>query len=122
MKKIKSNPPKTLLTISVGFLFIYLFFEFLWAFYASVSVSLIGVISEKISRLIEKVWFKFAEILGMIIPNIVLFIIFYVFLFPLAFLSKIFKKHTLINLKKNSDTNFVEVKKRFKKEDIIKPF
>ena len=69
MKKIKSNPPKTLLNIC--WFFVYLLIpRILMAFYASVSVSLIGVISEKISRLIEK--FKFAEILGMIIPNIVL--------------------------------------------------
>tara|TARA_X000000950_G_scaffold231669_1_gene280295 strand:+ start:8952 stop:9320 length:369 start_codon:yes stop_codon:yes gene_type:complete len=116
MQKIKSNPSKTILTISLGFLFIYFLGEYKWALFSSIFVSTAGLISDRISKVIEKIWFKLSEILGMIIPNITLTIVFYFLLFPIAVLSKIFTKNKLINLNPIKESNYLEVNKVFTKE------
>ena len=120
--KIKSNPPQTILTICTGFLFIYLFTNYQWALFTAIIIACTGIFSKFLSSIIEVVWFKIAEILGYIVPNIILSIIFYFFLFPISLLSKIFRRQTLINLKSSSSSNYIEVNKKFNKKDLKNPF
>ena len=101
--KIKSNPSLTVLAIVFGLLFFNYFFYDKNIFYLSLILSGLGVFSIKISLIIEKIWFKIAYLLSQIIPNILLSVIFYLFLTPLAFLSKLF----------NSQTNFISRNKSF---------
>ena len=90
MKEMKSNPSKTVLTISVGFLFVYLFAKLNWALWVSFGIGLTGVFSDYLSQLIEKVWMKLAFVLSKIVPNIILGIIFFALLLPISLLSKVF--------------------------------
>jgi ABC-type Fe3+ transport system permease subunit len=99
MKEIKSNPAKTTLIISMGFLMVFLVYKLDWAILVSLIVGLIGAFFTGLSRLIEKFWFKLAYILSLIVPNILLGFIFFFILFPLSFLSKIFRKNDLLKLK-----------------------
>lgn len=92
---IKSNPPKTMLTIAVGFMVIFLLTNLKWALITSIAIGFIGIISDKISSYLEILWFKLAWVLGLIIPKILLTVIFYLFLFPIALLSKLSKKDPL---------------------------
>jgi hypothetical protein len=108
MKNIKSNPIKTILTISIGFLLLYLIGKQNWALWVAIGIGAIGIISEKLSVLIEKLWFKLALILSYIVPNIIMGAIFFLFLFPIALLSKIFKKKDSLKLKNNIDTVYSE--------------
>ena len=89
--KIKSNPSLTVLTIVFGLLFFNYFFEDEIIFYICLFLSGIGVFSYKSSILIEKTWFKISFILSQIIPNILLSLIFFLILTPIALLSKLFK-------------------------------
>ena len=120
--KIKSNPPQTILTISTGFLLIFIFGDYYWALYTSILISCIGLVSSSIALKIERLWFKMAEILGLIIPNIILTIVFYFFLFPISMLSKIFKKKDLLSLKNKNSSNYLFVNKIFKKKDFKNPW
>jgi hypothetical protein len=101
---LKINPIKTVLTISVGFLFIYLLGKYNWALWISFLVGLIGVFSEKLSVIIEKVWMKLAFVLSKIVPNIVLAFIFFLLLWPIAFLTKIIRKKEFFKLKHSNDS------------------
>jgi len=101
---LKFNPIKTVLTISVGFLFIHLLGKFNWALWISFSVGLIGVFSEKLSVIIERVWMKLAFVLSKIVPNIVLAFIFFLLLWPIAFLTKIIRKKEFLKLKHSNDS------------------
>lgn len=101
MKQMKSDPSKTLLTISVGFAVIFWFIPYKWLLLVSIVVGLIGILSAPLSRLIERAWMKLAYILSLIVPNIVLGIVFFVFLLPLSILSKIFRKEDPLRLKNN---------------------
>jgi hypothetical protein len=99
MKAIKSNPAKTSLIISMGFLLIFLIYRLDWAIMVSLSVGLIGALFEKVSKLIEKIWFKLAYILSLIVPNILLGIVFFLFLLPISLLYKLFRKSDPLKLR-----------------------
>ena len=70
---------------------------------------------------IEFIWFKIAYILGLIIPNIVLGVIFYFFLFPIALLYRVSSKD-LLHKKNKSNTIFKDVNKTFEKQSFDETF
>ena len=104
MNAIKSNPAKTALIISMGFLMVFLVYRLDWAIMVSLSVGLIGALFEGLSKLIEKVWFKLANILSFIVPNILLALIFFLFLFPISLLNKLFRKSDPLKLSNTSSS------------------
>lgn len=114
--KLKSNPSLTLLTIIFGLLFLNYFLENKIVFYFCLFLSGIGVLSYKSSVIIEKIWFKVSYVLSQIIPNILLSLIFFLFLTPIALLSKFFKSKTDFNSKNNQVTTFVPQNKSFDKK------
>ena len=98
MKIKKSNSEKTVLIISIGFIVIYILSDFKWALYTSLVIGILGIISIKICDFIDFLWMKLAEVLSYIVPNILLSVIFYLFLFPIAVLSKIFGNKDVLQL------------------------
>jgi predicted membrane protein len=109
----------TMLTISMGFLLLYLIFDREWAVFVSLVVGLIGIVSPFLSRKIEWIWMKIAKVLGYIVPNILLSIVFYVFLFPLAFLSRLFSKDPLM-LSDKHKSYFVDINEEVEKDSFEK--
>ena len=114
--KLNSNPSLTVLTIVFGLLFFNYFLEDEIIFYVCLFLSGIGVLSNKSSVIIEKIWFKVSYILSQIIPNILLSLIFFLLLTPIALLSKLFKSKTDFNSKNNQNTTFKTQNKSFVKE------
>lgn len=116
--KPKSNETtKTMLTISVGFLVIYFLTKStqVWFLYISLFVGVIGVASDSLSKYIEWLWLKIGVILSYIVPNIMMAIIFYLILFPISLLSKLFRKKDVLRLKNNSDSVYSEVNREYDK-------
>ena len=106
MKASKNNSAKTVLVITVGFGILFLIFDFKWALHTALIVGVLSVLSNRICDFIDFLWMKLAKVLSFIVPNILLSIIFYLFLFPLAVLSKIFGKNNL-QLKNRNGTIWV---------------
>lgn len=107
MKAVKNNPIKTVLTISVGFGIIFLFSNLSWSLYTSLIIGVLGLSSNKIAGWLDFLWMKIAKVLSFIVPNILLCAIFYLVLFPLAFLSRIFGNNDSLQLKGKSATLWV---------------
>ena len=122
MNKLNSNPSKTVLTICIGILVIYVLTQNVIFLNISLTIGLAGVFSTQASVLIEKLWFKLAYLLGLIIPNILLSIIFYIFLFPISIFSKIFKKDDLLKLKNTKSSSFILFDKSFDKNSFENPW
>jgi hypothetical protein len=108
MKTTKSNSAKTVLIISIGFTVVFLLFESKWALNTAIIVGLLGIISNKICDVIDFLWMKLAKVLSFIVPNILLSIIFYLFLFPIAVLSRLFGNKTGLQLKKRPGSLWIE--------------
>lgn len=122
---------ETILVVNTFLVFIYFIisFESLLRIKASdlfylipLFLCLLSLFSSKIAILFSKVWYKLSEILGNIVSKIILTIVFYIFLFPLSFLYKIFNNDR-VNLKKpNKASYFVDRNHMFTKKSIENPW
>ena len=120
MKKIKTEPIKTILTISIGFLVVFLITDWKWAIYISLVVGLIGMFSPFLSKQVDFLWMKLAWVLSLIVPKVLLTLIFYGFLFPIATLSKLFGAKDPLMLKDNNESTFRTDEKVFEKSTFEK--
>jgi hypothetical protein len=115
----KDNSKTTILVICVGFLIVYLKFHWKWAILTSLIVGLIGILSPFLSRQIDWLWMKLTVVLSYIVPNILLSLVFFVFLFPISLISKLFKKDPLM-LSRNYKSYFIDMKKTVDKKSFEK--
>ena len=76
----------------------------IWSLLISLLFLILGIINSKVLSPLNKVWFKFGIFLGKIISPIIMGIIFFFVVTPIAFLMKILKKD-LLNLKYNKNSS-----------------
>lgn len=101
-----------------GFLALYLIFNWTPFVYIALGVGAGSLISPLIGDLIVKGWYKLAHILGWINTRILLSLIFYLFLFPIALLAKLSQKDHLKLRKKKRESLFVERDHLYTKKDL----
>ena len=77
----------------------------IWSVLISLLFLILGIINSKILTPLNKVWFKFGIFLGKIISPIVMGLIFFLVVTPIAFLMRIFKKD-LLNLKFSKNNSY----------------
>lgn len=122
MLNTKTDPIKTVLIIVLGLLILYLKFQLNWILYVALFIAAGGVVSQKITKIIDFLWMKLAWVLSLIVPKIILTIIFYVLLFPIATMAKVLGVKNGIVLKNNDTSSFKEVNKIFEKTTFEKPW
>lgn len=115
------NPSKTVLTIVFGFLAIFLYLTtesqyHYWMLWVAVSVGGLGLLSSYLALKIQDAWMGLAKLLSYIVPPILLSIIFFIFLFPIALLSRLFGEKDPLQLKKTDKSLFKTVDKTFSKD------
>ena len=77
----------------------------IWSVLISLLFLILGVINSKILTPLNKVWFKFGIFLGKIISPIVMGLIFFLVVTPIAVLMRMLKKD-LLNLKFNKNNSY----------------
>lgn len=122
LKKSKTDATLTVLTITVGFLIVHLLTKWSWAIYTSFIIGLLGILSQYLREKIDFLWTKLAWFLSFIVPNILLSIIFFVFLFPLALLSRLFGEKDPMKLKNTTNSLFKNGDKHFDKHSFERPW
>ena len=120
--KIKSDPIKTVLVITVGMLIIYIITKQQWSLYTALIIGILGVFSNFIARKIDWVWMKLTWILSLIVPNIILSIVFYLFLTPIALISRLFGERDQLRLKNRHDSMFKSTNKKFDPSSFENPW
>lgn len=108
--------------ITVGFLILHLVFKQDALLYIAVAAGAIGILSTYLSKKIEWAWFKLTYILSLIVPNILLGLIFYLVLTPIAFFANLSGKKDTLQIKKPVNSAFVTLNKKFTAEDLQKPW
>ena len=106
IKTEEAEKYKTILIIVIGMLVVHIITKYNWALYTALVVGLLGAVSEYMAGIINNVWLKIGMVLSYIVPNIILSIIFYVFLTPIAILSRIFGEKNQLNLKNTEKSIF----------------
>lgn len=98
---------ETILVISTGFLVLYILFNTKWFVWLALGLSLSSLLSDTIAFWINKVWLKLGHTLGWINTRIILTIIFFIILVPVAFLSNLFSGNKLqLKNKKNPNASY----------------
>ena len=110
-----------ILTMVTGFVILFLIFGKSWLLYIAAGVGIIAVFSSAATQFIFKYWMKLATLLGAINSKILLTIIFFLFLTPIAFFYRLLNKDTL-QLKKNTSktTYYIEKNHTYTKADLEK--
>jgi hypothetical protein len=122
MKNTKSNTSLTVLTIITGLGIVYYFTKLEWFLWVALALGVLSVASRVIRDLIHFIWMKFADVLGLIIPKIVLGLIFYLILTPLGVISRLISPNELLLTKNNKPSTFIHTDKKFTKEFFEKPW
>jgi hypothetical protein len=130
MKKLDFDPFKTVLTISVGFVFLFailqknsgLTIRENWPLVIALIIGGSSLLSSKIANQINFLWMKLTWLLSLIVPNIILGIVFFLFLTPMALFGRLFSKKDLLILKNNKNSTFIKSDKSFDKESFEKPW
>ena len=115
---------EAILAIVVGFLALYFIFgvwrgfEVDWMLWVSLVVGVLSMMSSTVMNLITSGWFKFAEILGNYVTGpILLGLVFFVVLFPISVLARIFGKDHLMK-KRRDDSYYVDRDHAYVNKDI----
>jgi hypothetical protein len=125
-KQSESEKLKSILVIVVGFLVFYTLADRKYIFadykkhifyYIAFGVGLLSLISTAARNGILFLWGKIAQVLGWINTRVLLSAVFYLFLFPIAIISRLFSKN-MLQLKKQQGSVFIERNHQYTKEDL----
>lgn len=122
MTSNNKQPYITVLTICIGFLVIYALTLAKWPLWVALSVSVLGASSSYLAKKIHKYWMQLGTLLSFVIPPVLLSIIFYCLLYPIALLSRIFGEKDPLGLKNTSASTFQKVTKQPDEASFHKPW
>lgn len=109
---------KTVLVIVTGLLVIAWLMHIQWLIYVAMGIGAISIFFPVAAKGIEWAWFKLATGLGWINSRILLSIIYFIFLFPIAWVSRLFTKDPLVLRKRKTASLFVTRNHLYSKKDL----
>jgi len=112
----------TVLTLVLACIFIFIFSKNNYWLYAGIAIGVPSVFSSFFATKIDYIWMKLSFVLSKIVPNIILTFVYFIFLVPIAFLSRIFAKKDVLMLKNKSNSLFVNVDENYDKTYFEKPW
>ncbi len=83
-----------------------------WALIVSFIFLILGLINSKILSPLNRLWFKFGILLGNVISPLVMCIIYFTVVTPIALLLKVFNKD-ILSLKKNKNVSYWKKKEKY---------
>ncbi len=116
MKTIKSL--ETILVLTGALIIFFLIYKINDLLYIALGLIIISILSKQLTYYISWIWLKLAEGMGFVVSKITLSIIYYVFLFPIALLSRLSNKNSLILKNKNKKTLYVDRNVKYSSKDL----
>ncbi|PHR45110.1 MAG: hypothetical protein COA32_14010 [Fluviicola sp.] len=122
MKQKNPNTALTVLTIIVGLLVVNFFVKNEVLVWVAIAIGGLSILSSLIRNTIHFLWMKLADILGLIIPKIILSLVFFLIVTPLGVFSRWLSPKEQLILKNDKDSTFFDVDKKFEKSFFEKPW
>lgn len=97
---------ETCLVIATGLLLFWFIYEVKVLLIIAFVIGIIGVFINPLAKWVNWFWYKLADVLGMIVPKILLTLVFFVFLFPVALIYRMFNKDTLQLQKRGASSSY----------------
>lgn len=95
---------EAILVVATGLLIFYIIYRHEILLYAAAALGITGVFIKPLASLFAKGWYLLGDSLGFVVSKVILTVVFYLFLAPIAFLHNLFNKDTL--RLKRSDKSF----------------
>lgn len=124
-KLTREKELETILTICVGLVVLFLITksQHRWLLSLSILLGLIGMFSAFITAKIAWAWMKVAELMGEVSSKVILTLIFFGFLLPVALLSKMFGSKGNLVLKKSGGSSYYFTRNhKFESKDLENPW
>ena len=121
MQNNKGKTTESILGIVVGFAILYYIFRVEWLLIVSLVVGLIGLFSKVAAGWIHWAWMRLVGFIGYINSHVLLGLIFYVILAPIAFLYRLTNKDTL-QLKRRENTVYKDRDHAYVAKDLENPW
>jgi hypothetical protein len=115
---VQQDRYKTILVIVTGLLAIALIFKIQWLMLTSFAIGALSVFIPPAARAIEWAWLKLALGLGWVNSRILLTVIYFIFLLPLAWISRLFTKDPLSLRNRKTSSLFVTRNHAYTKNDL----
>lgn len=122
MKQVSHNSALTVLTIVSGLLVLYIVFHLDILVHLALTIGIVSVLSKFARQYIHLAWMKLTELLGFVMPNVVLTLVFFLVLTPVATMSKFFTRNNPMMLQNNKKSTFVDVNRDYTKEYFEHPW
>ncbi len=114
----KGRTVETCLVIATGLLVIYLLHPVKPLIYAAIALGVVGAFIPSLAKWVDWAWYKLAEGMGWVMSKVMLTLIFFVFLFPVALLSRVFGKKDSLQLKKKTGSYWTERNHAYEAKDL----
>jgi hypothetical protein len=98
----------------------FLWKQYVYFLYAAILLTMGGFLSSSFVSFVDKTWMRLGWLLGQIIPRLLLSLIFYFILTPLALLSKLFGEKDPLQLRRPTNSLFKEATSLINKESFKK--
>ncbi len=122
MKRKSIHPSKVILTLVVALLVLFHFYHYTHLLTAALLLGLIGIFSDFASEKIAAAWMWLSEILGKIMPKIILSLLYFLFFVPYAIITRLFKKSALDLKSKDKTSLYKERNHLYTQKDIENPW
>ena len=117
IKMTREKNIETCLVLATALVIFYCFNGAIYMLYGAIVFGVIGLFFDTIAGWITKAWYKLAEMMGFVMSKVLLSIVFFAVLFPIAMLYRLFNKDSL-QLKRSDDTYWVKRAHTFTKKDL----
>ncbi len=113
---------ETLVVLALAALLFHLWLGHRWLLYLAVALLVLALIPNPLATLITKGWLKFSELIGAVMSRVVMTLIFFLFLTPIAFFYRLFNRAAADHFRKKRDTYWRAAEEKFTKESFEKPW
>jgi uncharacterized membrane protein YcgQ (UPF0703/DUF1980 family) len=118
----KEKNQETILAIVLGLLVIWYFFQFTTLIYISIALIVIALFIQSLASYITWFWMKLSHVMGWVMSKVILSVVFFLILFPIAMLARLFTKDHLMLKKEGRSSHYKERNVTYSKEDLENPW
>lgn len=113
---------ETLAVLALAALVFHLWLGHAWLIYLATALLVLALFPNPLATLITKGWLKLSELLGAIMSRVIMTLIFFFFLTPLAFLYRLFNRAAADHFLKKRETYWRVAEGKFTKESFERPW
>jgi hypothetical protein len=117
MTTTKGKYQETCLVIMTGLLVFWFVYHVKVLITIAIAIGIIGAFIPSIAKWIHWAWYKLADGMGWVMSKVLLSAIFFLFLFPIALIYRMFSKDTL-QLKKKTDSYWTKRSHKYTDRDL----